>query len=123
MMADTKRKKGDDITLSISVGTSVNIDNLAELFVYIINDQTKDTVVKFSKAGTGDFLALVKITTTVYEARWLSGSTKDADKGTYLIEGNVAETDANYESSEENAITIDDRIILETSVSKASSSG
>lgn len=122
-MADHKRKQGDDITLSITVGTDVNIDDLAELFVYIINEQTKAIIVKFSKAGMGAFLALDKITTTTYEALWLSGSTKDVAKGAYNIEGNVAATDADYESSEENTITIDDRIILESSVSKASSSG
>ena len=122
-MADFKKKQGDDITLNISVGTSVNIDNLAELFIYIVNENTKATVVKFSKAGAGEFEALTKISTTQYDARWLSGSTKLADTGTYLIEGNVAETDADYESSEENTITIDDRILLSTSVSKTSSSG
>ncbi len=122
-MADSKRKQGDDITLSITVGTSVNIDNLAELFIYIVNENTKAVAAKFSKAGAGEFTALVKVSTTNYTAAWLSGSTKLADTGTYLIEGNVAETDAAYESSEENAITIDDRIILETSASKASSSG
>lgn len=122
-MADYKRKQGDDVTLSITVGTSVNIDNLAELFIYIVDERTKATAVKFSKAGTGDFIALTKVTTTNYTAGWLSGSTKDSDKGAYLIEANVAETDADFESSQENTITIDDRILLETSVSKASSSG
>ena len=121
-MADYKRKPGDDITLSITVGTDVNIDNLAELFVYIVN-ANGDTIVKFSKAGTGEFLALDKISTTVYEALWLSGSTKVTPKGTYSIEGNIVETDADYESSQENTITCQDRIILGTSTSKASSSG
>lgn len=121
-MADFKKKQGDDITLSITVGTAVNIDNLAELFIYIV-DTSGNIAVKFSKAGTGDFLALTKVSTTNYTAAWLSGSTKDATKGIYTIEGNVAETDADYESSEENTITCDDRIMLSSSVSKASSSG
>ncbi len=122
-MADSKRKQGDDITLSITVGTDVNIDDLAELFVYIVNQGTKIILAKFSKAGAGDFIALAKVTTTNYTAIIPSGTTKDANTGTYLIEGNVAETDADYESSEENTITCQDRIILKTSVAKASSSG
>jgi len=122
-MADYNKRQGDDITLSITVGTNVNIDNLAELFVYIVNERTKKISAKFSKAGTGDFLALTKVTTTNYTAAWLSGTTKDADTGLYTIEGNVAETDADYESSEENTITCPDRINLKPSVSKASSSG
>ena len=122
-MVDHNQKQGDDITLSITVGTDVNIDNLAELFVYIVNQGTKAILAKFSKAGTGGFTALAKVTTTNYTAIIPSGTTKGADKGTYIIEGNVAETDADYESSEENTITCDDRIILKTSVAKASSSG
>ena len=122
-MADYIRKKGDDITLSITVGTNVNIDNLAELYVYISNQRTSAIAIKFDKAGSTGFTALDKVTTTTYEAIWPSGDTKDADKGTYVIEGNVVITDADYESSEENTITIPDRIILQGSTSKASSSG
>ena len=122
-MADFQKKQGDDITLSITVGSSVNIDDLAELFVYIINERTKAILAQFSKAGAGDFIALIKISTTVYEAIWPSGTTKDAVVAIYTIEGNVAATDAEYESSEENSITCDDRINLKSSVSKASSSG
>lgn len=121
-MADYNQKQGDDITLSITVGTDVNIDNLAELFVYIVNQGTKAVLAKFSKAGTGGFTALAKVTTTNYTAIIPSGTTKDAS-GTYIIEGNVAETDADYESSEENTITCQDRIIIKASVAKASSSG
>ena len=122
-MADYKRKQGDDITLSISVGTSVSIDDLAELYIYVTNERTGVILIKFDKAGSAGFTALDKISTTVYEAIIPSGTTKDAAKGTYVIEGNVAATDADYESSEENTITIRDRIILESSTSKASSSG
>ena len=122
-MADYKRKQGDDITLSISVGTSVSIDDLAELYVYITNERTKAILIKFNKEGSTGFTALDKITTTVYEAIIPSGTTKAAKVATYVIEGNVADTDADYESSEENTITIKDKIILETSTSKASSSG
>ena len=122
-MADYKRKQGDDITLSISVGTDVSIDDLAELYVYITNERTKAISIKFSKGGATGFTALDRISATVYEAIWPSGNTKDAKVDTYVIEGNVVETDADYEDSEENTITIKDKIILETSTSKASSSG
>ena len=40
-MADFQKKQGDDITLSITVGSGVNIDDLAELFVYIVNERSK----------------------------------------------------------------------------------
>ena len=122
-MANTVKKLGDDVTLSITVGTAVNIDNLAELFIYVVNNKTEEVLARFSKAGGGAFTALIKITTTTYEARILSGTTKDARAGEYRMEGNVVETDAGYESSEENTITIDDTITLVTNTSKVSSSG
>ncbi len=122
-MANTVKKQGDDITLSIKVGSGVSIDDLAELFVYIINSVSKTILIKFSKAGTGDFVALIKVTATNYKAIIPSSITKVTDSKTFDIEGNVVETDAEYEDSEENTITIDDKIILTSSVSKASSSG
>jgi len=116
------RKQGDDITLyPITVGTDESIDDLAELYVYIVNERTKAILVKFSKAGTGSFVALSKITTTSYKAIIPSSVTKSAS-GLFVIEGNVVVTDADYESSEENVITIDDKIKICSSVSKASSS-
>ena len=122
-MATVDRFQGDDITLSITVGTDVNIDDLAELFVYVVKERGGAILAKFSKAGTGDFIALAKVTTTNYTAIVPSGSTKDADQGLYVIEGNVVETDADYESSQENTITIPTKINLKPSVSKESSSG
>lgn len=122
-MANYARRLGDDITLSITVGTAVNIDNLAELFIYVMNNKTGETLIRFSKAGAAGYSALVKITTTVYEARILSGTTKNAREGVYRIEGNVSVTDAGYESNQENTITIDDTISLSAATSKAVSSG
>lgn len=122
-MITTEKYQGEDITLSITVGTAVNIDNLAELYIYIVNRKTQVTAIKFNKEGSTGFTKLDKITTTTYEAIWPSGDTKVADVGYYSIEGNVVATDADYEDSEENTITMNERILLKSSVSKASSSG
>ncbi|MBA7540714.1 hypothetical protein ES705_33016 [subsurface metagenome] len=122
-MTTTEKYQGDDITLSITVGTDVNIEDLAELFVYIINKKTLEVLIKFNKEGSTGFTALDKITTMIYEAIIPSGTTKTAETGYYNIEGNAVNADDDYEDSEENAITLDDRILLKSSVSKASSSG
>jgi len=122
-MTTTEKYQGDDITLSVTVGTDVSIDDLAELYIYIVNRKTKVTQKKFDKGGATGFTALIKISSTVYEAIWPSSDTKDAEIGYYNIEGNVVVTDAEYEDSEENAITLDDQILLKSSISKASSSG
>ncbi len=122
-MTTTEKRQGEDITLSITVGTGVSIDDLAELYIYIVDKRTGVVRIKFDKAGAAGFTALIKVTTTTYEAIWPSGDTKDADAGVYSIEGNVAATDAAYESSIENAITLDQQIQLLASTSKASSSG
>jgi len=122
-MIVTQKKQGDDITLSITVGGNGNIDNLAELFVYIVKVKDDTILTKFSKAGTGGFTALIKISTTIYEAIIPSSITKLVAPGHYKIEGNVAVTDADYESSQENTITIDHQIQIVKSISKASSSG
>ncbi len=122
-MTTTEKYQGEDITLSVSVGTAVSIDDLAELYIYIVNKKTGVTQIKFDKAGSTGFTALVRISATTYEAIWPSSDTKDAEIGYYNIEGNVAATDAEYEDSEENTITLNKRILLKSSVSKASSSG
>ena len=128
-MATTNKYQGDDITLSITVGsTPENIDNLAEVFVYIVSKLDGTVLIKFNKAGSTGFTALLKVSTTVYEAIIPSSITKDA-RGSYQIEGNVAVTDSDYESSQENAITFLDSsdepeiINVLISTSKASSSG
>lgn len=122
-MTITEKRQGDDITLSITVGTDVSIDDLAELYVYIVSKRTGVVLIKFNKAGSTGFTALIQVTATNYKAIIPSGTTKDADASIYSIEGNIAATDAEYESSIENAITLDDQIKLLASTSKASSSG
>lgn len=117
------RKQGDDIVLSITVGSNVSIDDLAELYVFIVRQSDDETVAQFSKAGSGDYDALDKISSTNYEAKWLSGDTKLAEVDDYRVEGNVVATDADFESSQENRITTRVIIHLEKANAKTASSG
>lgn len=120
-----ERKQGDDIDIDITAtddaGAALSIDDLAELYIYITHKNI--TFTKFSKAGASGFTALVKITAYQYRATIKSGLTKLADTGNYSIDANIVETDADYESSEKNTISIDDVFNLIASKSKASSSG
>lgn len=116
------RYRGDDITLSVTVGSSVDIDNLAELFVYVVYERTGTALIKFSKAGGTGYTALDKISTTEYEAIIPSSVTTSATVGRYRIEGNVVVTDADYDESEENQITVSDYINLVDSTIKSDSS-
>ncbi len=125
-MAIVNKYKGDDIPVTIELtdaGGNINIDNLAELYVYIIHAISKTTAKTFSKAGSGDHVALRKVTTISYIADWLSGSTKDAAIGKYIIEVNIVETDANYESSKKNTLASDPIINLLDTKIKTESSG
>lgn len=125
-MAAVEKRQGDDIDISITLtdaaGDLMNIDDLAELFVYIVSSTTQAILAKFSKAGTGGFIALDIITTTNYKAIIKSVITKDAITGYYDLDVNVVETDADYEDSEKNTIGVDKLFNLLSSVSKASSS-
>ena len=126
-MAATDKFQGDDIPITIGLtdtdDAAINIDDLAELYVFIILTKSNTTAVKFSKAGSGDYVALRKVSTTSYIAEWLSGKTKDATVGSYHIEVNVAETDAEYESSIKNTLVLDRIINLKGSTAKSVSSG
>lgn len=125
-MAAVDKRQGDDIDISLSLtdaaGDPINIDNLAELFVYVTNTASKTILKKFSKAGTGEFTVLKKITTTNYKAIVKSAITKDATKGYYDLDVNVVQTDADYDDSEKNTVGVESIINLLPSVSKASSS-
>ena len=126
-MAVVDKYKGDDILITIgltdSSDNSINIDNLAELYIFIVFTKTGTTAVKFSKAGTGAFLALSKVSATSYTAGWLSGDTKGSNTGRYHIEANVAETSAAYESSLKNTLASEDIVDLKESTVKSVSSG
>jgi len=120
------KRQGSDIDISITLddiaGDPMNIDDLAELFVYIVSSTTKVILTKFSKAGTGEFIALERITATNYKAAIKSAITKDAITGYYSLDINIVVTDVDYEDSEKNTIGVEKLIRLFSSVSKASSS-
>lgn len=126
-MAIVTRRAGDDIPISISLtdanGAVMSIDDLAELYVYVIHTTSNTILVKFSKAGTDGFTALTKVSSTVYRADVLSGLTKAATLGEYNIDMNVVETDADFEDSQKNTIGIQGVFNLKDSTSKAKSSG
>ena len=125
-MATVNKYKGDDIPVTIGLtddeGNDINIDNLVELYVYIIHVMSGE-IISFNKAGSGDHIALRKVTTISYIADWLSGSTKDAATGKYIIEINIVESDANYESSKKNTLASDPIIKLLDTKIKTESSG
>jgi len=126
MAAAIDKRQGSDIDISLTLtgidGNLMNIDNLAELFVYIPNTASKTILAKFSKAGANGFTALKKITTTNYKAIIKSEITKDATKGYYDLDVNVVETNADYDSSEKNTVGVEMLFNLLPSVSKTSSS-
>ena len=126
-MATVDRFKGDDIPITIGLtdldDADINIDDLTELYVYVIHDPTNVVAKMFSKAGGGDYVALRKVTTTSYIADWKSGSTKDAEAGAHRIELNMVESDATYESSKKNSIGSDIIIYMKETTIKTLSSG
>lgn len=82
-----------NLTLEISTGVYINIDNLSELYVYIL--RSSGTIVsKYSKAGTGDFTALIKDTTTQYHLWITSEVSKLLETEILDIEINMVETNA-----------------------------
>lgn len=81
------------LKLKLSTGTYINIDDLAELYVYIL--RASGTIVKqYSKAGTGDFTALIKDTTTQYHFWITSEVSKLLETEILDIEINMVETNA-----------------------------
>lgn len=125
-MSAVTRYQGDDIPISIGLtdanGDAINIDNLAELYIYLMRSGNNTPAKKFSKAGTTGYKALVRVDTENYRADWLSADTKSATPGNYHLEINVVETDADYNDSEKNSIGTDAVINLKKSVVKAESS-
>lgn len=126
-MAIVQRRAGDDIPVKIGLTdlntNPIDIDALAELYVYIIHSRSGSILAKFNKAGTGGFLALERISATSYRADIKSGLTKVAALGEYKIDVNVVQTDADYESSQKNTIGIEEVFNLNNSTSKIVSSG
>lgn len=88
--------QGDDIVIAMTIrdaGSSLNIDNLTELYAYLVVGGT--TAKKFDKAGSGDAVALVKVSTTSYTLTWASADTDEATLGEYTLELNVDQSAVN----------------------------
>lgn len=126
-MAAVVRHQGDDVPLLISLTDSndeaIDIDDLEELYIYVVSQEAGAVLAQFSKDGAGDFTALVKVTATQYRADVVSSLTKTAALGAYNIDVNVVQTDAEYEDSKKNTIGIETVFELYESTSKAVSSG
>ncbi|HUV83652.1 MAG TPA: hypothetical protein VMV77_12740 [Bacteroidales bacterium] len=119
--------QGTDISITISLtnkitSEAINIDNLAELFLYILLKDNPIPLKKYSKAGGGDYIAFKKIDSYNYRADWKSVDTSAASSGSYRIEVNVVETDTDFDDNEKNSVGTDDVIDLRKSVIKAESS-
>ena len=81
-MATVLKYRGEDIPIVISLtdanGSAINIDDLAELYVYLIKRKMPVATKMFSKAGGGSYTALTKQDAYNYRADWFSSETKSA---------------------------------------------
>ena len=121
-MAITEQKQGEDIKINFaftdSNGDAINIDNLSEIYCFIIHKKTGTVLARFSKAGSGEYTALVKDTTTSYHG-WIDSSiTKTAKTGHYRADCNLVETESELTDNIQNSIVIDTIINLVKSDSK-----
>jgi len=119
--------QGNDISITIDLtnkitGEAINIDDLAELFIYIMLRGNSTPINKFSKAGATGYTALLKVDSKHYRADWKSADTKVAIPNMYYLEINVVETDEDFDEDEKNSIGTVDVIDLRKSVIKAESS-
>lgn len=116
--------QGRDVAITLLIkddaGDAVVIDDLDELYIYLSTGG--DEVKSFSKAGTGDHQALVKVDTTHYRVDWLSADTSVAAEGEYIMEVNIVESDAAYTDSEKNTIESLPIIDMKSSTVKSESS-
>ena len=68
--------RGSDVPKIIApldkLGVAIDIDNLDELYVDVIGNNNK-VFAKFSKAGTGDYTALIRQTAYTYKL-WIDSS-------------------------------------------------
>jgi hypothetical protein len=115
-MAAVDKYRGQDITLTITC--SVSIDDLAELYVFLIHRESRTVAAQFNKAGTGTYTALTKVTEYIYKAIWGHSDTADADLGMYDMDVAVIQTDADYEDSEKHTKKIEEIFDLKESYSK-----
>ena len=104
-------RAGEDIRLLVepqtSGGDAINIDDLTELYVYIVGP-TGATKARFSKSGVdiGDkeFTALEKITSFSYALLIDSALTKEFIEGIYVIEVNLVGENTSLIDNKQNDI-------------------
>lgn len=108
--------RGQDITLTVTC--SVSIDDLAELYVFLIHRDSRTVGAQFNKAGSTGYTALTKVTAYIYKAIWGHTDTKGADLGMYDMDIAVIQTDADYEDSEKHTKKIEEIIDLKDAHSK-----
>lgn len=126
-MAVIDHFQGSDIEIAIDLtdteGSAIDIDDLDELYIWVVHTKTDTVAAKYSKAGGGEYEALRRVDAENYIADWYSSSTKDATPGLYDIEANMVEDNANFEDSEKNTVSGDTIIRLRKSRIKTESSG
>ena len=96
-----------DITITGDDGNPVNIDNLVELYIAIA-DKQGNILVEYNKAGTGDYVAIIRDSSTEYHL-WLDSSiTKNIRKNTLKIAGNYVETETELTDNIKNTLFYQD---------------
>jgi hypothetical protein len=107
-MSDVIQYEGDDIEVNVEIldenGDAISIDDLLELYVYIIQKPRHSIEAKYSKAGTGDYIALIKVTATKYKLWIPADISEDIPGGDLWIEINIAETQAELDSGIQNSV-------------------
>lgn len=96
-----------DLIVEISAGVNIDIDNLVELYVYIV-DSAGTTVARFSKAGVvvddHEFTALIRTNAELYYFIIDSSITKHFQPQTFYMEINMFETNADLIDNTYNSI-------------------
>ena len=91
--------KALDITITDSSGALVSIDGLLELIVYIYSSRSSAPLLKFNKAGSTGYTALLRVTSTKYTAILPKSITSQYASGSLLVEVELQQTDARFASS------------------------
>jgi hypothetical protein len=106
-MAYTDVNSGEDILIEISLtdddGNEISIDDLSELYVFVVCDADESILKKFNKAGTGEYTALIKDTEYEYHA-WLESSETKGLNGKYRLEIMMQETEAELSDTKRETI-------------------
>lgn len=106
-MAYSDVNSGEDILIEISLtdddDNQISIDDLLELYVFIVSDTDESILKKFNKAGAGEYTALIKDTEYQYHGWIESGESKNLH-GKYRLEVMIQETEAELSDSKRETI-------------------